>query len=774
MTENAALWRGVLLAATVGGLMVGLVAWAAGTSGVADGVWAVTIVIALVPLAVSIVGQLGRREPGVDVIALLALAGSLALGEYLAGAVIAVMLSTGRSLEDYASARAKRELSGLLERAPTLVHRYEDGALTSPGLSDVHPGDRLLVKPGEVVPVDGVVDASAALLDESALTGEAQPVEREPGASIRSGALNAGPAFDMLATTTAAESTYAGIVRLVREAQASKAPFVRMADRFALGFLALALAMAGVAWALSGDPVRALAVLVVATPCPLILAAPVAIIAGISRAAQRGVILKGGAALEGLSRVRVLLFDKTGTLTAGRPVVRDVEVAVGADADTVLRLAASLDQLSPHVLAGSIVLAARQRGLRLSFPTDIVDETGRGLRGRVDEHDVAVGRVDWVTPGVAAPDWARRIRRRTSFEGAAIVFVAIDGALAGALILDDPIRTDTSRTLRSLRDAGIRRFVMVTGDHIDVAETVAVAVGLDDVLAERSPAEKVEAVREERRLGVTAMVGDGINDAPALAAADIGVAMGARGSTAASEAADVVLVVDRLDRLAEAIRIAHRARGIAMQSVVAGIGLSVVAMGVAAAGYLPPAEGALLQEGIDVAVILNALRALGGYRAAPPATGADAELSRRFEEEHATLMPVVNRIRTVADRLDLVEPAVAADEVREIHRFLVEQLLPHERQEEREFYPAIARLLGGDDPTGTMVRAHAEIVHLTRVLERAIEDLPPGGPEAEDLPELRRVLYGLHAILRLHFAQEDEAYISLFERPAGDRARVAG
>jgi heavy metal translocating P-type ATPase len=764
----------VLLAATVSGLLAGAIGWAAGGSRFADGVWAAAIVISLGPLAASIVGQVARREPGVDVIALLALAGALVLGEYLAGAVIAVMLSTGRSLEDYASARAKRELSGLLERAPSLVHRYADGELTTPELNDVRPRDRLLVKSGEVVPVDGVVDGSTALLDESALTGEAQVVERESGSTVRSGVLNAGAAFEMFATTTAAESTYAGIVRLVREAQASKAPFVRMADRFALGFLALALAMAGVAWAISGHPVRALAVLVVATPCPLILAAPVAIIAGISRAAQRGIILKGGAALEALGRVRVLLFDKTGTLTAGRPVVRDVEVGGTADANTVLRLAASLDQLSPHVLAGAIVRAARERGLKLSFPTDIVDETGKGLRGRVDEHDVAVGRVDWVTAGVAAPDWARRVRRRTSFEGAANVFVAIDGVLAGALILDDPIRSDTSRTLRSLREAGISRFVMVTGDHIDVAETVAAAVGVDDVLAERSPAEKVEAVREERRHGVTAMVGDGINDAPALAAADIGVAMGARGSTAASEAADVVLVVDRLDRLAEAIRIAHRARGIAMQSVVAGIGLSVVAMGVAAAGYLPPAEGALLQEAIDVAVILNALRALGGYGTAPSATGADAALSSRFEDEHATLMPVVNRIRTVADRLDVVEPAVAANEVREIYQFLVDELLPHEQQEEREFYPAIARVLGGNDPTATMVRVHVEIAHLTRVLERAIEDCPVGGPESEDLPELRRVLYGLHAILRLHFAQEDEAYMSLFERRADERAAVTG
>jgi heavy metal translocating P-type ATPase len=761
------------LVVTLAALAAGLTAWAAGADVAADWLWAATIVLALVPLAVSIGKQLLRREPGVDLIAVLALVGSLALGEYLAGAVIAVMLSSGGALEEYASARARRELSALLERAPRVVHRYEDGALTSPGLDDVRPRDRLMVQPGEVVPVDGIVEGTTAILDESALTGEARLAEREPGTPISSGAVNAGAAFDMLAMSTASESTYAGIVRLVREAQDSKAPLVRLADRYALVFLAATLAIAGGAWVASGDAVRALAVLVVATPCPLILAAPVAIISGVSRAAERGVILKGGGVLETLGRVRVLLFDKTGTLTAGRPMVRDVEAPTGYDPNEVLRLAASVDQMSPHVLAGAIVRSAHERGLKLSFPSDLVDETGHGLRGVIDGHTVAVGRIEWVAPRVPTPEWARRLRRRTSFEGAANVFVAIDGSLAGVLILDDPIRLDTARTLRALRQAGIERFVMVTGDHIDVAETVGAAVGVNEVLAERTPAEKVEAVVAERAYGVTAMVGDGINDAPALAAADVGVAMGARGSTASSEAADVVLVVDRLDRLAEAIRIARRARAIALQSVIAGIGMSVVAMMVAAAGFLPPTAGALLQEGIDVAVILNALRALGGYRPTAPSDGPEAALSQRFEAEHAVLMPVVNRIRTVADRLDGGDRAAAAAEARDIHRFLVERLLPHEMEEERTFYPAIAKLLGGDDPTGTMIRAHTEIVHLTRVLERALEELPPEGPEAEDLPELRRILYGLHAILRLHFAQEEEAYISLFERPAATPAQRA-
>jgi heavy metal translocating P-type ATPase len=756
-------WSQAELAVTVAALAAGIVAWAAGADALAAAAWVFAIVVALVPLGVAIVRDLAHGETGVDIIALLALAGALALGEHAAGAVIAVMLATGRALEDFASARARRDLSALLERAPKVVHRYEDSGLTSPPLAAVRPRDRLLVKPGEVVPVDGVIEGATATLDESVLTGESRLVERESGSRVRSGAVNAGAAFDMYATTSAEESTYAGIVRLVEEAQASKAPFVRLADRYGIGFLALTLVMAGVAWGLSGDPVRALAVLVVATPCPLILAAPVAIMSGISRAAQRGVVLKGGAALEALGRARVLLFDKTGTLTMGRPIVTEVIAPAAFSSDDVSRLAASLDQVSPHVLAGAIVQSARERGAALTFPRDVVEEGGRGIRGRVDGHVVGIGKADWIAPGAPVPAWARRLRRRTSFEGAINVFVAVDGALAGAFVLDDPVRPDTARTLRALRQAGIERMVMVTGDHVDVAETVAAAVGVDEVLAERSPADKVEAVRAEREFGSTIMVGDGVNDAPALAAADVGVAMGARGATASSEAADVVLVVDRLERLTEALRIARRSRSIALQSVVAGIGMSLAAMIAAALGWLPPTAGAVLQEGIDVAVILNALRALGGYRLRAIRPAVETALSQRFHAEHAELLPVVNRVRTVADRLDEQEPARSLEDVREVYRFLVEELLPHEAAEERDFYPAIAKLLGGEDPTGTMVRAHVEIAHLARVLGQLVEDLPPGGPSDEDLPELRRVLYGLYAILRLHFAQEEEAYLSLFE-----------
>ena len=604
---------------TVAGLAAGGLAWLADHRGAAHQLWAITTALVLLPLLLNILASLRRGEIGVDAIALLAMAGALAFGEYLAGAVVALMLSGGEMLEIYAAGRARKELSSLVERVPRVVHRYEDGELTEPALEDVRQGDRLLVKPGEIVPVDGVVLGPAeAVLDESALTGESVPVERRPGDRVPSGGVNAGGPFDLTAVATADASTYAAIVRLVREAEASRAPFVRLADRYSVVFLPLTLLVAGLGWWLSGDPVRGLAVLVVATPCPLILAAPVAFISGISRAARRGVIVKGGAVIEGLARARTLLLDKTGTLTRGIPTISRIEVFGGISPDELLRLTASLDQVSPHVLAGAIVAAARNRGLALAFPTDVNERFGAGIEGRVDGRRVALGKASWVKErtGGEGPLAARleEVRRSVAAEGLANIFVAVDGQPAGVLVLEDPIREDSAATLRELRRRGIARIVMVTGDHRSVAEQVGKALGVDAVLAERSPEGKVEAVQRERAAGPLVMVGDGVNDAPALAAADVGIAMGARGATASSEAADAVILLDRLDRLVDALAIAQRSRAIALQSVLAGMGLSLAGMIVAAFGYLPPLAGALFQEAIDVAVILNSLRALGPGR----------------------------------------------------------------------------------------------------------------------------------------------------------------
>jgi heavy metal translocating P-type ATPase len=343
--------------------------------------------------------------------------------------------------------------------------------------------------------------------------------------------------------------------------------------------------------------VRALAVLVVATPCPLILAAPVAIVAGISRSAQRGVIVKGGGALEALARARTMLFDKTGTLTTGSPRVRSVEVFDGLEPAELLRLAASLDQVSPHVFAEGIVAAARDRRIELELPRNVREFPGMGLEGDVGGRRVALGQARWLG-----------LKKRLPEETPA-VYVSVDGNAAGALVMVDPVREESPAALRTLRRAGINKIVLLSGDHAGVAESVGKTLGVDLVLAEQSPEQKIEAVGRERRHAVTLMVGDGVNDAPALAAADVGIAMGARGATASSEAADAVVVVDRLDRVAEAVLIARRARAIAVQSVVGGMALSVVGMALATAGVLAPVAGAIFQEAIDVAVILNALRA---------------------------------------------------------------------------------------------------------------------------------------------------------------------
>ncbi|HEY7661380.1 MAG TPA: heavy metal translocating P-type ATPase, partial [Actinomycetota bacterium] len=338
------------------------------------------------------------------------------------------------------------------------------------------------------------------------------------------------------------------------------------------------------------------------------------------------------------------------------------------------------------------------------------------------------------------------------------VLVAVDGDVVGALVLDDPIRPDSPRVIRTLRRAGIERVVMVTGDHPDVAESVGIALGVDRILSERDPADKVDAVKAEGEAGSTIMVGDGVNDAPALAAADVGIAMGARGATASSEAADVVLMVDRLDRVAEAMRIATRSRSIALQSVLAGMALSFVAMILGAFGLLQPVGGALVQEAIDVAVIVNALRALRPDRRSRGRSGPRSDVGARFRAEHKEFVPHLQRIRTVADRLETYSTPELMTELEQIRWFLLERLVQHEKEEEAAVYPVVAELLGGEDPMSTMERAHMEIEHLARVFGHLLSDLPAEGPGPEDLVDLRRVLYGLHAILRLHFAQEEEAY----------------
>ena len=751
----------LLLIVSAGGLIAGLAAYFYGETKWAGWIWVSGSAPMLLALLVGIGRAVLRREAGLDLIALLSMAGAIALGEHLTGAVIGLMLASGRSLEDFAEARARREMSALLSRAPRTANRYDSGNLVQIPLASIRPGDRLLVRTGEGVPTDGTVSGSTAVLDKSALTGEPLPVERASGEVVRSGVLNAATPFDMIATTAAADSTFAGIVKLVEAAQRAKAPSARLADRYALLFVPLSVAVAAVAWIATGDPVRALAVLVVATPCPLILAVPVAIVAGMSRCARRGVLIKGGGMLEKLAQAKVLFFDKTGTLTGGRARLAATEAAPEFGAAELLRIAASLDQVSQHVIAQAIVMAARDRGLALSMPSDVEEQPGAGLTGIVDKRRVAVGSYAFVCASAAPADWSQQFLQRMGYDGATGVFVAINGAMAGALLLLDEIRVETPRALRLLRKAGVERIVMVTGDRRDVAETIGALLGVDEVLAEQKPGDKLAAIKASRSDGSTIMVGDGVNDAPALAAADVGVAMGARGTAASSEAAGVVLLVDRLDRLAEALRISHRARTIAVESVVAGMSLSILAMGAAALGYLPPLAGAVLQEAIDVAVILNALRALHVHG---PREGRETLTQAQLgalKQEHDELSPILERVRSTADRLAIVPGHQVAAELFDLNELLRERLLPHERQDDAEVYPAMARLIGGDDPLAAMSRMHREIHHLARLLNRMAKDLPPEGPNLNTFAEIQRILYGLDAILRLHFAQENEIYHTL-------------
>jgi heavy metal translocating P-type ATPase len=770
LLRPAAGWFGrrsavLLLAVTAAGLAAGGVARLAGSGGVADGCWLVSAGLGLAYALWSAVDSVRHGRLGVDVIALLALAGAVAVRELLAAAVISVMLASGRALESWAALRARHDLSALLDRAPRTARRHRDGGVETVPLDAVAAGDLLLVASGDVVPVDGTVASAAAVLDESALTGEARPVERIRGDQVRSGVVNAGSPFDLRASDTAAASTYAGIVRLVREAERSQAPFVRAADRYALWFLPLTLAVAAAGWAAGGAD-RAVAVLVVATPCPLILAAPVALVSGLSAAARRGVVVKSGGVLERLARCTTLILDKTGTLTMGQPQVTAVIPAAPGtmDADGVLTLAASLDQASGHVLAAAVVRAGAGRGCQLTPPSDVTEVAGQGVAGTVAGREVRLGRAGWT--GAAEDDsWVRAARRRSRLEGALTVFVAVDGAPAGVLLLEDRIRPDARQTLRAVRRGGIGRVVLATGDRAEAAEAVGALAGADEVIAELTPAGKIEVVRREQRKAPVIMTGDGINDAPALALADVGVAMGARGATASSEAADAVLTVDELARLGDVAALARRTRRIALQSMLAGMGLSLAAMAAAAAGLLPAVWGALLQEAIDVAVILNALRALAPVPPGVRLTAADDDLTRRFRAEHQAIRSDTEQLRTAARALG--EPG-AMDRVRHAHELLTREVWPHEQAEETSLYPALNRVLGGTDPTAPMSRGHAEIAVQIARLGRLIDDIGDGEPGQDDIADLRDLLYGLHAVLRLHTVQEDETYLSL-----GDTAGAA-
>ncbi len=633
-------------------LVVGAVVLVLAANDVPAGRWIATVYVAVVIVWVLIgmVRDVLRGHVGLDILAVVAMAATLAVGEYIAALIIVLMLSGGAALEDAAARRAKRELTALLDRSPRIAHlltRSDAGtdAVRDVDVDDVELEDVLLIRPAEIVPVDGILLSSSGTFDESSLTGESMPVSRGEGDEVLSGAINGSRAVRIRAIRRSADSQYQQIVALVRDAQESQAPTVRLADRFAIPFTAVSLVIAGAAWGISGDPARFAEVLVLATPCPLLIAAPVAFLGGLSRAAKAGVIVKGGAVIEQLARVRSAAFDKTGTLTQGRPDLVEVRVArvadgataagaagdaagdaaaaAGAaahaasatartaagpsavDADELLTLAASAEQYSSHVLADGIRRAAEERGLRLRPATDAREVATNGVTAIIDGRTVVVGKPVYVA-SLASDTTPEPLQ-----PGQAAAYVAVDGRYAGALILADDPRPEARRVVAWLRATGVERITMLTGDVEATARSIADTVGITDVHAELLPAEKVHLAAQLHPRPVL-MVGDGVNDAPVLAAADIGVAMGAKGATAAGDAADAVVLQDSLLPIAEAVAIGRHTLKVAYTAIWIGIALSIGLMLVAAAGYIPAVAGALTQELVDLATILYALRALRG------------------------------------------------------------------------------------------------------------------------------------------------------------------
>ncbi len=559
----------------------------------------VTILGALMALSmlIEMIKTLHSGKYGIDLLAIMAIVATLAVGEYWASLLVLVMLTGGDSLEDYAAARAGTELKALLDNSPQVAHRLQGDQLTDIPVSAVQVGDQVVVKPGEMVPIDGRVLRGVSSFNEASLTGEARPIEKPVGAELLSGALNGDVSVTMLAEQTAANSQYQAIIKLVKESEAQPAHFVRMADRYAVPFTAIALLIAGLAWAISGDPVRFAEVLVVASPCPLILAAPIALVAGMSRASRNGIIVKTGTTIEKLARARTIAFDKTGTITQGQLNVTKVVPVAQLDAAKLLQLAASVEQQSSHILARSLV---QYVGVTQLLPLSHLNEvTGAGVSADVAAQHVKVGKLNYVAP-----------KRTSSPTQQTAIHVAVDDEYVGYIEFSDQVRPEAAATITALRQLGLEHVMMLTGDQAAIAATIATEADVDEYHAGCLPQDKIQllkAVAPAQQPVI--MVGDGVNDAPSLTAADVGIAMGAHGATAASESADVVILKDDLGRVARAVAIAKDTMRIAKSDVLTGIVILVVLMLIAATGVIPALVGALLQEAVDTITILLALRA---------------------------------------------------------------------------------------------------------------------------------------------------------------------
>lgn len=596
---------GLVILAFLAGIVLSLI----GYSKYAHYLLAATALLSSLPILWNIVQSVRHGEYGVDILAATAIITSVLLGEVWAGMVIVLMLTGGEALEDYAANRAKTELNALLERAPTQAHIIRGRKTLDVNVREVKTGDKLLIKPGEVVPVDCVIIEGASSMDESSLTGEPLPVDKKSGDELLSGSINVDASLTVKALHTAEDSQYEQIIKLVKAASSSQSPFVRLADRYSIPFTIIAFVIAFGAWAISGEVIRFLEVLVVATPCPLILGAPIALISGMSRAAKHGVIIKNGTALEKLAAAKTMAFDKTGTLTMGKPVVEKIFVFNNASQDEVLSIAASLEQNSSHILAKAIVEAADKSEVKLTKIKNVKEVSGKGLIATYRGEEVLLGKQSFLAEQkVSIPS---KLPASASKQTAS--FVAINGKLIGVISFDDEIRAETRSTITKLKELGINHLLMVTGDNKTTAKAIASKLGITDVKAECLPADKLMAIENVKDKPV-AFVGDGVNDAPVLTASDVGVALGARGSTAASESADVVVMLDDFSKVADSVAISKRTLFIAKQSILIGIFISIGLMFIFATGKFKPVYGAAIQELVDVTVIINALRAHGSWK----------------------------------------------------------------------------------------------------------------------------------------------------------------
>lgn len=566
----------------------------------------ITALASLIPLLTGMWQSFRDGQYGLDILAITAIVSAILFREYWTAMIIVLMLTGGEALEDYAEGRAKVELSNLLEREPTNAHLVKGKTVTDVPIKQIQVGDRILVKPGEVIPVDGeIIENGVTSVDESSITGESLPITKQTGDTVLSGSVNLDAAITLKVLHSAQDSQYQQIVKLVQGAVHSQAPFVRLADRYAIPFTALSFTIAGVAWAVSGDSLRFLQVLVVATPCPLLLGAPIAMISGMSRAAKHGVIVKNGAALEKLAAAKTIAFDKTGTLTQGKPVVQQVQAFNGYKKDDVLALAAALEHSSNHVLAVAITAAATKAKITIPKIKHVQEFAGGGLQATAKQGVVRIGTQRFLQ------DQGVEFAKEKIDSQHTVSYVTVDSEVVGAISFADEARPNAKSTLQRLRALGIKHLLMVTGDNTKTAQTIAKNLGITDVRADCLPADKILAIQDLPEKPV-AFVGDGVNDAPVLTAASVGIALGARGSTAASETADIVIMQDDISRVADATDISKRTMFIARQSIWIGISMSVGLMFIFATGKFKPSTGAAVQELVDVAVIINALRAHNG------------------------------------------------------------------------------------------------------------------------------------------------------------------